>query len=141
MRLVGPVAQQYDACVRRVSLCLPQRSMQATYLPRLAVEQRIKRVSMHCIRKVLVRHPLLFALPAVALCRTGLQKQAGVGPRKISQLLAFALSLHWGKSSELHKDAAGPLLRGQRIVSVGLHPCNCFTDSMPIPHWSYVDTS
>ena len=48
-------------------------SVQAAYLPRVAIEQSIERVSMQCICKLLIRHPLLPALPAVALCRTGLR--------------------------------------------------------------------
>ena len=55
-----------------------------THLPRVAVEQAIKWVSMHCICELLIGHPLLFALPAVALCRTGLQQQEGVGSHRIS---------------------------------------------------------
>ena len=68
---------------------------------------------MQRICKLLICHPLLPALPAVALCRTGLQQQAGAGPRKISQLLAAALALD---RIELYIDAAGPFLRGQRTA-------------------------
>ncbi len=54
--------------------CSFKAAQKCAYMPRFTVEKHIQRRTMQNICELPVMYPLLCALPAVALCWTGLQR-------------------------------------------------------------------